>query len=234
MASGVSLGGVLASVIFHSLLLTPVLFGLGSASQKARDEYIGLGTGSRDDPTMTVVFIGDSDQGQSMQRSAHRVVALPLEDTLLASVAPPQFQLPVVADLSNSNSDDDGVASHIAVGADAGYVLMLGRYVNQLNARIERAWVRPRDAIESDLFRCRAQITQEPNGDVREIELDNCNGDAAWQVSLVRAIQSASPLPAPPDPKVFSRRLVLDFHSRQFSPDQGTDGFEPQTQTAMK
>jgi hypothetical protein len=111
---------------------------------------------------------------------------------------------------------------------------MLGRYLNQINARIERAWVRPRDAIESDLFRCRAWITQEPNGDVKEVELDNCNGDSAWQVSLVRAIQSASPLPAPPDPKVYSRRLVLDFHSRPFSPDQATEGFEPKPQIAMK
>jgi len=111
---------------------------------------------------------------------------------------------------------------------------MLGRYVNQINARIERAWRRPRDPIDSDRFRCRARITQEPTGKVKEIELDNCNGDAAWQVSLVRAIQSASPLPAPPDPKVFSRRLVLSFRSQTFSPDQGTEGFERETQTAVR
>jgi len=230
-----SLLGVLASLLLHALMLTPVLFGSGPARNRDPDPLVALGSSSRDDPTMTMVWVEDSDQAQSLQRSAHRVAALPpTENTLLALVAPPQFLPPVIADLSNSDGDDDGVASHVAVGSDAGYVLMLGRYVNQINARVERAWIRPRNAIESDFFRCRAQITQGPNGDVKEIELDNCNGDSVWQASLVRAIQSASPLLAPPDPKVFSSRLVLDFHSRPFSLEQATEGFEPPTQTAMK
>jgi hypothetical protein len=45
-------------------------------------------------------------------------------------------------------------------------------------------------------------------------------------VALVRAIQSASPLPAPPDPKVFSPNLTLDFRSQPFSPGMEADGFE--------
>lgn len=232
---GASLVGALTSLILHALLLAPALLGLGSTKNRDSDQSVGLGKSIRDDPTMTMVWIEDSDQAQLPQRSAYRIAALPpVEDTLLVSVSPPPFLPAVMADLSNSDSHDDGAASETQVGADAGYVLMLGRYVNQINARVERAWVRPRKPIESDLFRCRARIMQAPNGEVKEIELDSCNGDAAWQMSLVRAIQSASPLPAPPDPKVFSRRLILDFHSRAFSADQGPEGFEPPTQTAMK
>jgi hypothetical protein len=46
---------------------------------------------------------------------------------------------------------------------------------------------------------------------VQEIEIAQCNGDIRWQTSLVHAIQSASPLPAPPDPKVFSHTLTFEF-----------------------
>jgi TonB-like protein len=228
----VPLLGVLASLFLHVLMLAPVLLGIGSATNRDPDQLVALGSSSRDDQTMTVVWIEDSDQAQSRQRSAHSTAALPAaENTLLDSVAPPQFLPPLVADLSNS--DSNGPDSETSIGTDAGYVLMLGRYLNQINARVERAWIRPRNAIDSELFRCRARITQEHNGDVKEIELDNCNGDSAWQVSLVRAIESASPLPAPPDPRVFSRVLIVDFQSRPFSSDQDAESFELQP-TAMK
>lgn len=112
--------------------------------------------------------------------------------------------------------------------------MMAGRYLGQINARIERAWIRPRTLIDSGLFACRVRVVQGNDGGVQEIEIVQCNGDMAWQVSLVRAIQSASPLPAPPDPKVFSRKLILDFHSTPFLPGADPAGFEPEPRTAMK
>ncbi len=111
---------------------------------------------------------------------------------------------------------------------------MVGRYLGQIDARVERAWIRPRAPIAPGLFTCRVRIVQEDDGHVQEIELIDCNGDAAWQTSLVRAIQSASPLPAPPDPKVFSRRLILEFHSTAFLPGIDPEGFEPEPRTVMK
>ena len=44
--------------------------------------------------------------------------------------------------------------------------------------------------------------------------------------SLVRAIQSASPLPAPPDPAVFTQSLNLELEAEPYAPGHGSDGFE--------
>jgi hypothetical protein len=62
------------------------------------------------------------------------------------------------------------------------------------------------------------QIEQGPTGAVTEIALERCNRDAAWQMSLVQAIQLASPLPAPPDPKVFTRVLHMEFRGEPVPP----------------
>ena len=93
--------------------------------------------------------------------------------------------------------------------------------------------MRPRTPIESGRFTCRARIVQDKTGVVQEVELRDCNGDAHWQVSLVRAIQSASPLPAPPNPSVFAKTLTLEFSSEPFIPGGDPEGFEPQARTAM-
>jgi hypothetical protein len=66
-----------------------------------------------------------------------------------------------------------------------------------------------------------------------EIELAHCNDDVRWQTSLVAAIQSASPLPAPPDPDVFSRILTIEFTAEPFAPGKDAEGFEPESRTVM-
>ena len=58
--------------------------------------------------------------------------------------------------------------------------------------------------------------------------MQQCNGDPRWQSSLVQAIQSASPLPAPPDPNVFSNLLSLELDSDQFRAGSADDGYEPE------
>jgi len=70
------------------------------------------------------------------------------------------------------------------------------------------------------------QIEQDRSGVVKEITLKQCNGDARWQLSLVRAIESASPLPAPPDPSVFAKVLTVEMGSEPFAASSGA-GFEP-------
>ena len=107
--------------------------------------------------------------------------------------------------------------------------MLFGRYVNQINARIERAWMRPHvkpggpnlwapafnqaGSATAVRFRCRVQIKQSGSGRVLEVTLLDCNSNPEWQQSLVNAIEAASPLPAPPNPAVFARSLVLNFTS---------------------
>jgi TonB C terminal len=121
-----------------------------------------------------------------------------------------------------------------ATVADAGRLSkMYGRYVGQITARVDRAWQRPRTPIGGDSFSCRARVTQDVMGNVLEVKVEQCNGDSRWQLSLVHAIQTASPLPAPPDPDVFSRTLHLGFSAEAYSPQSPADQYEPEAVAAL-
>lgn len=104
--------------------------------------------------------------------------------------------------------------------------VLFGRYVGQVNARIQRAWLRPRDAIGADRFSCRVLIQQDDKRHVIRTTLQACNGDVRWQLSLVRAIQRASPLPAPPDPRVFADALTLTFNAMPYELAANKDDYE--------
>jgi hypothetical protein len=94
---------------------------------------------------------------------------------------------------------------------------LYGRYLGQIDARIERAWLRPRTPIGSPSFSCTVQVEQDGAGWIKDIMLVRCNGDVRWQQSLVRAIQASSPLPAPPNPRVFKSHLLLIFRAEAYS-----------------
>jgi hypothetical protein len=126
--------------------------------------------------------------------------------------------------------DLDLPATPDATIADAGRLSkMYGLYVGQITARIDRAWLRPRTSIGAKAFSCQVRIAQDPKGNVLETMLENCNGDTRWQLSLVHAIQAASPLPAPPDSDVFSRTIHLAFTGEAYSPQSSTDQYEPES-----
>jgi TolA protein len=76
-------------------------------------------------------------------------------------------------------------------------------------AHIMRNWNKP-PRLSTD-FRCELRVTQEPGGKVTNVTLGSCNGDQAVKESILAAIYGASPLPAPPDPSVFDRILLLTF-----------------------
>jgi len=114
---------------------------------------------------------------------------------------------------------------------------LYGIYSGQIQARIERIWTRPRTPVNDvssstktkdavDYFHCQVQVVQDSDGNVREVLLPNCNGSPAWQHSLVIAIQHASPLPAPPSPKVFTRSLSLDFTGYRYIAGAPEEGYE--------
>jgi len=132
--------------------------------------------------------------------------------------------LAVPADVPES----DGAGGAGASADSAGDSVLAGRYAGQIDARIERAWLRPRTPIGAIRFSCRVSIEQDASGNVKEVALERCNGDARWQLSLVHAIQRASPLPAPPDPAVFRRTLRLTFNAEAFRPGSSAEGYEPE------
>ncbi len=82
-------------------------------------------------------------------------------------------------------------------------------YKALIEARINRAWIRPATARAG--IDCEVRVTQVPGGEVVGVQVTKCNGDAAVRESIEAAVYRASPLPLPPNPDLFDRNLVVNF-----------------------
>lgn len=82
-------------------------------------------------------------------------------------------------------------------------------YKALIEARINRAWIRPATARSG--INCEVRVTQVPGGEVVGVQLTRCNGDAAVRESIEAAVYRASPLPQPPNPDLFDRNLLVTF-----------------------
>lgn len=78
-----------------------------------------------------------------------------------------------------------------------------------IRGRVQRAWIRP-DTARSGID-CSVAVTQAPGGVVLAVAVRSCNGDEAVRQSIEDAVRRASPLPAPPDPALFEREIILRF-----------------------
>ena len=86
---------------------------------------------------------------------------------------------------------------------------LLNQYVAMIEQRIVRNWNRPPSARPG--LECEVRVAQTPTGTVLSVQLGQCNGDAAVRQSIEAAVMRSSPLPPPPDPRLFERNLVLVF-----------------------
>jgi colicin import membrane protein len=107
------------------------------------------------------------------------------------------------AELRRQLADEEHVSAVEASPARA-------QYIARLAARIQNAWIKPPSARAG--LDCIVNITQIPGGEVTSAHVSQCNGDAAARQSIENAVYRASPLPAPPDPALFERNLVIHFH----------------------
>jgi hypothetical protein len=225
----VSAAGVVGVLLIHILLVLPFVLNLSLPSPK-RPDRTGAGATaflSTAEPDMTIVFIDEPTESPAPR------TAPPLASR---GMTPPDLQLVVLSPdplpaAMNARTDDD--AQDDAAAAEAvDHAKLYGRYVGQMQARIERAWMRPRTEIGALRFSCQARIQQDRHGNLISIRLDHCNGTERWQQSLVSAIRSASPLPAPPDPSVSADVLWMGFTSEPFEEGGSTQGFEPEVRVA--
>jgi len=235
--AGVSALGVVGALIVHGLFVLPFVLDLSLSARRAPDRS-GAGAStlfSVAEPEMTVVFVNES---------APVTTQPPPKLDALASRGLESIDLPVVVlspDASPAEAAAQGPGDHQetpetspAVPDPAQHALLYGRYLGQLQARIERAWQRPRSEIGAPQFSCRARVEQDRRGDVTRVDLDHCNGPHRWQQSLVSAIRTASPLPAPPDASVYADILWLNFISEGFQQGGSPEGFEAEaSQTAL-
>lgn len=85
-------------------------------------------------------------------------------------------------------------------------------YRSLLTQTIERNWIRPASAGVG--LKCELHVTQAPGGTVIDVKIGTCNGDAAVRESITNAVYRSSPLPAPGDPRLFERRLIINFEPK--------------------
>jgi hypothetical protein len=225
--------GAVVTVVMHMLLISPLLFGGGRQMRTLLQQEGGATMSGV--TGMTLVELEDSveDPPESERQAFEKLskllspehLLLPLGSFHLATSA----VLPPIGDVEAAHFSDSGPPSD-----DGEHALMFGRYLGQVTARIERAWVRPRTAIGSASFVCLVQVEQDRERNVKEVTLKQCNGTTAWQLSLVRAIESASPFPAPPEPAVFSHTLTFEMTADAFTEGGSAEGYEPLAPDAGK
>lgn len=225
-------GPALLSAGVHALLISSVIFGGGQVPAARSTEHSGPGSSSilaAEEPVMTLILINEPSavrqEPTEIPLGSRGFASLDLPITLISPDANPAFTADETRNYTRTddNSTDDATIRGV----------LFGRYVGQIRARIERAWMRPRTPVGASSFYCVVQITQDQRGNVKETALQSCNGDLRWQLSLVQAIQSASPLPAPPDPKVFADAVTMKFEARPFGPESNAQEYEPPTLIAQ-
>ena len=187
----------LASLALHAILIAPTLWVSEAAPQQPPHREQAGGS------ALQWIVLDDS-----LKPAGADEKPAPLSSPALVAVGLPDLMPPVPAALPDLDAPTHRDADdHSSLGE------ISGRYVGQIQARIERAWLRPRTAIGAPIFQCQVQVDQDGSGRVLQTTLLACNGGNRWQLSLVHAIEAASPLPAPPDPKVFVRHVLLTFRA---------------------
>jgi hypothetical protein len=226
-----------ASLLLHSLIFVPLLFGGHASHRITPPAQMGAAASAEDTSTMiSALFM--NDDAASLSRLVQTSVS---EENFLHAVSSSDLlaalSMPTGAALQIGEPDENAPskrADNEAAGDEAGRAIMFGRYLGQISARVSRAWLRPRSPINGSLsFECRVQIAQDRSGRVQEVTLMQCTADERWQLSLVHAIESASPLPAPPDLKLFASMVTLEFDSPPYSASANPDDFEPEVVTTV-
>lgn len=94
----------------------------------------------------------------------------------------------------------------LMAAADSG---LLDQYAEIIRQKVERNWIKPASARSG--LNCVVLVKQIPGGDVVDVRVAECNGDAAVVRSIEAAVMRSSPLPPPPDPALFDRSLRFEF-----------------------
>jgi hypothetical protein len=232
--------GFLATLLLHTMVIQSLPF--GSRGPKARppeaQESADALSKSKSAPAERLVLITLPTPANSNQTATQYVLSSLPDVSKMKIKSPINVDPPALANLETLALSEDQASDSSVQGGDAAeQARLFGIYTGQIQARIDRVWRRPRTQINedhsaattadsADSFQCEAQIVQDVAGNVQEILLPRCNGSAAWQRSLVLAIQQASPLPAPPSATVFNSSISLRFVGLPYISGSSEDGYE--------
>lgn len=216
--------GILGTLLLHTLLIKSVPWGSGPKIEPPEvPESAEALSKSKSDSAESLVLISLPTMTASTQAAVQNLVSSLPDLRKMKVRSPVNADPPATLNIEALALSEDQVSKPTSDSGDSAELARLfGIYTGQIRARIDRVWRRPRTPINENAaakqpsdadesFQCQAQIIQDNRGNVREILLPRCNGSAAWQRSLVLAIQQASPLPAPPSIKVFTQSIALNF-----------------------
>ena len=95
----------------------------------------------------------------------------------------------------------------------AGFQSLKASYVRAIQSHVEQRWYEPPGGVQG--LSCTIFVTQIPGGEVVGMRFGACNGNAAVRQSIETAVRNASPLPAPPEPRLFEREVKLVFTPKE-------------------
>jgi hypothetical protein len=231
--------GILGTLLLHALVIQSVPWGRGPKPKPPETpESIDALSKSKSHSAENLVLISLPTMAVSKQVAAQNLVSS-LPDLLKSKIkSTMDADPPALLNIEALALSEDQIAKPTnGIGDAAELARLFGIYTGQIQARIDRVWRRPRTPVNEiaveqkptdtdESFRCEAQIVQDARGNVEEILLPRCNGSAAWQHSLVVAIQQASPLPAPPSIKVFTQAITLTFVGLPFTQGASNEEYE--------
>jgi hypothetical protein len=219
--------GIAATALVHLLFAVPLVLGVAEHKKRTPESDGTVASASQGEAIESMILLDLSAISSNDEEN-------PLPPIESEGIAPEVLELQLVSshpqappELKPENFEQDESAEE-AAGDPAGNAALFGRYMGQISARIERAWMRPRKGLEGGRFECRVRIAQNNRGMVEAIELQNCGEDEVWRESLISAIQRASPLSAPPEPWLFTPTLTLNFTGQQYVANQTPEhDYEP-------
>jgi hypothetical protein len=229
--------GFFGTLAIHALIVPTAYF--GTQRTKAHPPEVqepGSIAQSKADSDESLVLITLPTISNSSREMAQNLSSLPAV-TKVAVNSPISLDPPALLNVEILTLGEEQPSQAAVANADATeQARLFGIYTGQIRARIDRIWRRPRTPINEhgadspansdESFQCEAQIVQDARGNVQEILLPQCNGSLAWRLSLVAAIREASPLPAPPSRKVFSRSIELNFVGLPYAPSTADGSYE--------
>lgn len=204
--------GIAATLLLHFLLIAVAVWGGGSRHITRLPDAVGAGAntgtmdGSATERMITVQLTADAPSADSPPERAPQLTAAP-QPTLIQVTGPDALPLPPLQFDASGEPTPASDADLIA------RTRLAGLYESQIRARIERAWTQPAERFSAPFYNCRVNVRQRRDGTVENVTLERCEGSFQWLDSLVEAIYSASPLPGPPHPSVFTESFSMQFQS---------------------
>ncbi len=83
------------------------------------------------------------------------------------------------------------------------------QYMSAIKSRVQSRWLQPADGLTGA---CRVHVRQSPSGNILDVRVESSSScNPLMKRSVEKAVERASPLPAPPDRRVFDPEIDFTF-----------------------